>query len=297
MTGRMQVKLNILMEDDKMKNVLVVAVSLMLLGMGATFVHAGVSPDADLKIYQDYFKKRFPDFKAENYSLGMYNFNEDKRSQWEAIMEFPPYEVVVEKGEELFTTPFKNGKTYADCLENGGIGIAHTYPRFDAKTGKVKTLSMEINGCRESNGEKALNLLKGDLPTMLAYLAETSRGKPIEITVPDDPRALAVYEDGKRIYFTRRGPRGFACYSCHWEAAGSRIRGNELSPAIGQATNFPAYRSKWGAMGPIQRRYKGCMKNVGARPLKAGGEGMNNLEYFHRRLSNGLPSNAPNNRF
>jgi sulfur-oxidizing protein SoxA len=108
---------------------------------------------------------------------------------------------------------------------------------------------------------------------------------------------LAAYEDGKRIYFTRRGPRGFACYNCHWEAAGSRIRGNELSPAVGQASNFPAYRSKWGAIGPIQRRYKGCMQNVGARPLKEGGEAMNNLEYFHRRLSNGLPSNAPNNRF
>ena len=75
-----------------MKNVLVAAMSLMLLGIGATSVLAGVSPDTDLEIYQDYFKKRFPDFKAENYSLGMYNFNEDKHSQWEAIMEFPPYE-------------------------------------------------------------------------------------------------------------------------------------------------------------------------------------------------------------
>ena len=39
------------------------------------------------------------------------------------------------------------------------------------------------------------------------------------------------------------------------------------------------------------------MKNVGAKPLKEGSDGMNNLEYFHRRLSNGLPSNAPNSRF
>jgi sulfur-oxidizing protein SoxA len=280
-----------------MKYILAAIAYLLLPGMGATPAVAEPSPDADLEIYRDYFKKRFPDFTAENYSLGMYNFNEDKRSQWEAIMDFPPYEVVVETGEKLFNTPFKNGKTYAECLQNGGIGIAHTYPRFDAETGKIKTLSMAINECREANGETALNLLKGDLPAMLAYLAETSRGKPIDIEVPDDPRALAAYQDGKRIYFTRRGPRGFACYHCHWEAAGSRIRGNELSPAIGQATNFPAYRSKWGAMGPIQRRYKGCMRNVGAKPLKEGEEGMNNLEYFHRRLSNGLPSNAPNNRF
>lgn len=280
-----------------MKTFIVPAICLAILSTGATPVLAESSPAADLEVYQEYFKKRFPDFTAENYSLGMYNFNEDKRSQWEAIMEFPPYETVVDKGEQLFNTPFKNGKTYADCLENGGIGISQTYPRFDAKSGKIRTLSMEINDCRESNGEKPLKLLKGDLPTILAYLAETSRGKPLEITVPDDDRALAAYEDGKRIYFTRRGPRGFACYNCHWEAAGGRIRGNELSPAIGQATNFPAYRSKWGAMGPIQRRYKGCMKNIGAKPLKEGSDAMNNLEYFHRYLSNGYPSNAPNNRF
>ncbi|MCP4043047.1 MAG: sulfur oxidation c-type cytochrome SoxA [Gammaproteobacteria bacterium] len=284
-------------EDQKVKYLLALATALLLLGIGSTAATAGVDPEADLKAYKAYFKERFPSYGPREFSLGMYNYNDDKRAQYEAIMEFPPYEIVVEKGEELFNTPFKNGKTYAGCLENGGVGISHTYPRFDSKSGKVKTLSMELNECRKKNGEKPLKLLKGTLPTLLAYMAETSRGKPIAITVPDDPRALAVYEDGKRIYFTRRGPRGFACYNCHWAAAGSRIRGNELSPARGQAGNFPSYRSKWGAMGPIQRRYKGCMKNVGAKPLKPGGEGMNNLEYFHRRLSNGLPSSAPNNRF
>jgi len=258
---------------------------------------AYAGPDEDLETYQAYFRQHFPDFGPENFLMGMYNFNADKRRQWEEIMEFPPYEFVIEKGEKLFNTPFRNGKGYADCLENGGIGIAHTYPRFDPHKGRVMTLSMEINQCREKNGEKPLGLLKGDLPALLAYLAETSRGQPVDIQVPDEPRALAAYEDGKRIYFTRRGPRGFACYHCHWETAGQRIRGNELSPAIGQAANFPAYRSKWGALGPIQRRYKGCMKNVGAKPLKAGSTGMNNLEYFHRRLSNGLPSNAPAARF
>jgi sulfur-oxidizing protein SoxA len=227
----------------------------------------------------------------------MYNFSKDKRAQWETIMEFPPYEMAVEEGQTLFETPFKNGKSYSDCFENGGIGIAHTYPQFDSESGKVMTLGMAINDCRVKNGEEALDLLKGPLVYIEAYMAESSRGKPIDITVPDDPRALAAYEEGKRIYFTRRGPRAFACYHCHWEAAGSRIRGNELSPAIGQAANFPAYRSKWGEMGSIQRRFKGCVEESGAKPFKPGSEEMANLEYFHRRLSNGIPLNAPNNRF
>lgn len=254
-------------------------------------------PAKDLTIYQEYFKKRFPDFTPEDLSNGMYKFNEDKRTQWQEIMEFPPYEIVVEEGEGLFNKPFNNGNTYADCLENKGIGIAQTYPRFDAATGKVKNLAQELNTCRVKNGEKPLNTLKGELIKVLAYLAETSRGKPVSIAVPDNPKALAAYEDGKRNYFTKRGPRGFACYHCHWEAAGGRIRGNELSPAVGQATHFPTYRSKWGAVGPIQRRYKGCMKNVGAKPLKEDSEAMNNLEYFHTHMSNGIPMNAPGTRF
>jgi sulfur-oxidizing protein SoxA len=132
---------------------------------------------------------------------------------------------------------------------------------------------------------------------ILAYLADTSRGKKINVVVPDDPRALAAYEDGKRIYFTRRGPRAFACYHCHFAAAGSRIRGNELSTAVGQATHFPTYRSKWGGMGTLQRRYKGCMKNIGANPLDVPSEAMDNLEYFHTHMSNGIPMNAPGTRF
>lgn len=255
------------------------------------------SPKEDLIAYQNYFKKKFPNLSAVDLSNGMYNFNQDKRSQWEEIMSFPPYEIAIEDGQELFSTPFKNGKTYASCFDKGGMGIAHTYPRFDKDTGKVKTLAATLNECRIKNGEKPLGYLKGKIASIMAYMADTSRGKVISVEVPNTPMALAAYEDGKRIYFTRRGPRAFACYSCHWEAAGQKIRGNELSAAVGQATHFPAYRSKWGGMGTIQRRYKGCMKNIGAKSIKEQTEAMNNLEYFHTFLSNGIPMNAPGTRF
>ena len=271
---------------------------LIILSLQIAFPETAMAdPQQDLKRYQNYFASKFPDLTQVDFSNGMYNFNTDKRQQWEEIMEFPPYEIAIDKGEELFNTPFENGKRYADCFENGGVAIAHTYPRFDKSSGKVKTLAGELNACRVKNAEKPLKYLKGDLVSILAYMANTSRGKPISISVPNNSRALAAYKDGKRIYFTRRGPRAFACYHCHWEAAGSRIRGNELSTAVGQATHFPTYRSKWGGMGSIQRRYKGCMKNIGAVPLKEQSEGMNNLEYFHTFLSNGIPMNAPGTRF
>jgi len=271
-----------------------------LMFFAVVVIYCGIifaGPEEDLTRYQKFFKERFPDLTPVDLSNGLYNFNEDKLSQYRDIMEFPPYEVAIEEGKELFDKPFANGKTYADCLPNGGKEIAHLYPKFDKSTGKVQTLPGIINECRTQNGEKPLNVLKGELVKVLAYIANTSRGKPISIEIPDDPRALAAYEQGKQIYFTRRGQFDFACYHCHWEASGQRVRGNELSPAIGQAANFPVYRSKWGEIGSIQRRYKGCMNNIGAEPLKEQSEAMNNLEYFHTYLSNGVPLNAPNSRF
>jgi sulfur-oxidizing protein SoxA len=276
-------------------NRILTCIGVLMVWLSSNAAVAG--PGDDLQKYQAFFKARFPDLSLTDLSYGMYNFSKDKRNQYDAIMEFPPYEVAIEEGEELYNTPFANGKSYTDCLPNKGIGIAQLYPKFDKASGKVKTLEGLINECRKRNGEKPLNVLKGNLAKILAYLADTSRGKPISIEIPDDPRAVAAYEQGKQIYFTRRGPRDFACYHCHWEASGMRIRGNELSPAVGQAANFPVYRSKWGEMGTIQRRYKGCMKNIGAVPLKAQSEAMNNLEYFHTYLSNGIPYNAPNSRF
>lgn len=279
--------------DRTLRAILVLtAICFVTLSLGAQ-----AQPNKDLESYRTYFQKRFPNLDREALANGIYNFNDDKRSQWEDIMQFPPYEVAVEEGQELFETAFKNGRSYTDCLQNKGLAIAHTYPRFDKKSGKVITLAGEINACRLSNGEKPLPYLKGDMAKILAYLAETSRGKEINIVVPNDPKAIAAFEDGKRIYFTRRGPREFACYHCHWQASGSRIRGNELSTAVGQATHFPTYRSKWGGMGTLQRRYKGCMKNVGAVPVKEQTEAMNNLEYFHTFLSNGIHMNAPGTRF
>ena len=255
------------------------------------------SPQEDLKAYQGYFTTRFPDFKLSDFSNGSYNFNPDKLSQYEDIMQFPPYTEGLEEGEALFKKPFKNGKTLGSCFDNNGEGIAQNYPMFDPKSGKVQTLARAINECLESNNEKTLDYLKGNLVKILAYMADTSRGKPINVVIPNDPRALKAYEDGKRVYFTRRGPMDFACSHCHWDASGQRIRGNELSPALGQAANFPVYRSKWGDIGTLQRRFKGCMNNIGAVPLKVPSEAMDNLEYFHTYLSNNVPLNAPNSRF
>jgi sulfur-oxidizing protein SoxA len=56
------------------------------------------------------------------------------------------------------------------------------------------------------------------------------------------------------------------------------------------------YRSKWGTVGTLHRRFSGCNKQVRAKPFKAQGEEYRNLEYFLTAMSNGLNLNGPGSR-
>jgi len=257
---------------------------------------ADASPDQDLKEFRAYFKKRFPTVPFNDYVNGVYALDKEARSQWESIEDFPPYEISIEDGKKLFTTPFKNGKTYASCFPNDGIGIRQNYPMFDTAKGEVVTLESAINACREVNGEKPLALKKGAIADISAYMAYTSRGKKMNVVIPNDPRALAAYERGKQHFYAKRGQLNMACADCHIHNAGNHVRADLLSPALGHVTHFPVYRSKWGEMGTLHRRYGGCNEQVRAKSYPAQGDEYKALEYFHSYMSNGLEVNGPGSR-
>jgi len=278
-----------------MKKLLIIMAAIGLIGGTPMVAQAG--PAEDQKAFQEYFHKKFPNLKFDDFADGIYALDKQLRSEWEQIMEFPPYELTLEEGEKLFNTPFKNGKTYASCFKNGGKGIAQMYPYFDTKSGQVKTIELEINECRQKNGEKPLGYKKGPIVAISAYIHNMARGERTNVQVPNDPRAIAAYEKGKQIYYARRGQLNFSCAHCHLETSGMFIGGNLLSPALGQTSHWPAYRSKWGAVGTIHRRYTGCNKQVRAKPFKGQSEEYRDLQYFHTYMSNGIPLNAPGTRF
>ena len=74
------------------------------------------------------------------------------------------------------------------------------------------------------------------------------------------------------------------------------LRSELLGPALGQPTHFPIYRSKWGNMGTLHRRYSGCNKQVRAKPFKNQSDEYRALEYFHTYMSNGIEANGPGAR-
>jgi sulfur-oxidizing protein SoxA len=259
------------------------------IALGAASVHA--TPEGDRQELAKIYSSKYPNIKFEDYVYGALAFDADSKAQYDAIMEFPPFESDIEKGRKMWETPFKNGKTYASCLPSGGNQIAGNYPMFDEAQGKVVTLEGVINACRTANGEEAYKL--NDMKTigiLTAYMRTLSNGMIMNIKV-ESPKAVAAYEAGKKTFYSRSGQLNFACASCHVQNAGNRLRSELISPAIGHAVHWPVFRggdNLW----TLQQRYDGCFKQVRAVPPPIGGTVMNNLEYFHSSLSNGLPMKA-----
>lgn len=252
------------------------------------------SVKADIKAFQNYFKKKFPNLSFNDFSKGPYAMSKDKKLQFDDIMEFPPFEDHVEKGKALWKKPFKNGKTYSSCFKGKDKTIRTKFPRWNSAKGKVDTLEAAIINCRVKNGEKKIGSGKGKLAWMSAYLTGIAKGQVINVIVPKgDKKALAAYKQGKKEFYAKRGQLNLSCANCHVDYPGQRIRGNTLSPALGQITHFPVWRGKWAkkkgdGFGTIQRRYGGCNKQVRAKPRKRQKATYSNLEYFHTAMSNGM---------
>ncbi|SMN01633.1 sulfur oxidation protein SoxA [uncultured Candidatus Thioglobus sp.] len=278
-----------------MKKLITTIAAAALLSSTAVFsVQQSSVVQADIDAFQGYFKKRFPDLSLNDFSKGPYAMSKDKKLQFDAIMEFPPFEDLVEKGGELWKKPFKNGKTYSSCFSGGDETIRTQYPQWNAKKGKVVGLEQALLECRVKNGEKKIGSGKGKLAWISAYLTTIAEGQVINVIVPEgDVKALAAYNAGKKFFYAKRGQLNLSCANCHVGTAGQRIRGNTLSPALGQITHFPVWRGKWAkkkgdGFGTIQRRYGGCNKQVRAKPFKRQKDEYSNLEFFHTVMSNGM---------
>jgi sulfur-oxidizing protein SoxA len=270
-----------------MKTLLLALASAGIL-LGTMAAHAG--PEQDREKIVNYFENKYPDIKIKDYIYGALAFDPDAMSQYNSIMEFPPFLDEVAQGKKLWETPLKDGTTYAACLPNGGKMIAGNYPMFDEAKGKVVTFEDLLNQCRVEHGDEAYSHTSKDMGLLLAYARSLSDGMKMNIKV-DSPAALQAYEDGKHTYYARAGQLNFSCASCHIQEAGNRLRSELLSPVVGQATHWPVFRGG-DKLVTLQERYAGCFKSVRQVPDKPGSTRFNNLEYFHSYLSNGLEMQA-----
>ena len=275
---------------------LMISVALLAITFNPFLIVQASSPSEDTEALRGYFKKTLgEEVNLDDFINGTYALNEDARSQWEDIEEFPPYEIALEKGAEIWDKKFKNGKSFSSCFGSDITNVRAKYPYHDEEKDTVVTLEGDINKCLTDNGEKPFKWKKGNIAAVSAHIAYAGRGNKIDVQ-PKTEKAKAWYKKGKQFFYAKRGQLNLACADCHVYYANRRVRGETLSPALGHVSHFPVFRSKWGNLGTLHRRYAGCNSQVRAKPFKAQSDEYRALEYFQAVMSNGLELNGPGSR-
>jgi sulfur-oxidizing protein SoxA len=248
--------------------------------------------DASAKLERDrlvaFFTARFPGVPLDDYIYGALIGNPGGREQYEQIMEFPPFVGDLEAGKKIWETPFRNGKTFADCFPNRGRNALANYPYYDDKLDRVVTFENALNACLTANNEAALEYgARAPMGVLQAYARTLSDGQRIHVRL-ETPGAKAKYDAGKALFYRRLGQLNASCAGCHVYNAGKIMRMEVLSPVLGHATHWPIFRGGEELM-TFQGRIKRCMEQMRAAPFGFDSEEWNNLEFYLSYLSNGLP--------
>ena len=124
---------------------------------------------------------------------------------------------------------------------------------------------------------------------MAAFIRNQSKGMKLNVAIDGD--AAPFYAKGEEFYMQRRGGLDMACKNCHMDYPGVKIRANVLTN--GMPNGFPTYRLKWQKIGSLHRRFRGCNKQVRAKPQSYGHDDYVNLELYLAWRGKGLEGEAP----
>lgn len=200
----------------------------------------------------------------------------------------------VEHGEEVWNeVNGAAGKSCATCHNDASEsmkGVGATYPKIEKDTGKLTNVEDRVNRCLTENMKaKKWKYDSRNMLGVVSYVKRQSHGESVNVKI--DGAAVPWFEKGKAFYNQRRGQLDMACSNCHVDNAGKMIRANTLSQ--GQGNGFPTYRLKWQKPGSLHRRFRGCNKQVRAKPFKTGSDEYLALELYVMHRAQGLPVETP----
>ena len=199
----------------------------------------------------------------------------------------------IDRGRDLFRAVQDTNPSCASCHGDDGeglMGVAATYPAWDAQSGRVLNLEAQINACRERHQiQPTLDYESDDLLALTAYVAHLSNGTPISVQLT--PELQAAHDAGEAYFFTRRGQFNLACAQCHNDNWGKQLRGDTISQ--GHGNGFPAYRLEWQSLGSLHRRLQDCDTGVRAEPMPLGSDTYTALEVYLAVRASGLDIEAP----
>lgn len=209
-----------------------------------------------------------------------------------------PGMTAVEEGRVEFHRPGVNDKTCATCHgENGSkfdLKKIASYPVYNKEFEKPFTLQEQINFCGEEHLDNVPYVYDCvDLVEIEAYVRHLARGEKVNVTITKELKPF--YEKGKKIYNTRYGQMNMACFVCHDQYAGKKLRGQVLSQ--GHSNGFPLYRLGSGKMTSLHSRIKECFISFRAEPFHPGSIELISLELYLHKRGNGLKIETPAVRY
>jgi sulfur-oxidizing protein SoxA len=204
-----------------------------------------------------------------------------------------PAMLSVLEGEALWSaSPPGGAPACAGChgdARSSMSGAAARHPAFDVATGQAITLEGRIRSCRtERQKAEPFAWESRELLALAAFVALQSRGMRIS---PSDPRIAPAVAQGRELYGQRLGRLNLACRHCHDDNAGQRLGSAPIPEA--HPTAYPIYRLEWQSLGSLQRRLRGCLTGVRARPYLYGSPEMVALESYLRDRAAGMMIESP----
>jgi len=169
-------------------------------------------------------------------------------------------------------------------------GVAARYPAFNEGVGRPIDLEERINLCRrEHQNAPPLAFESRELLALTAYVANQSRGMPIEIAEEDRMRPFLAA--GEALFRQRQGQLNLSCAICHDDQWGRRL-GGALIPQ-GHPTGYPLYRLEWQGLGSLQRRLRNCIFGLRAEPYPYGAPEYVELELYLMWRARGMKLETP----
>jgi len=260
--------------------------------------------ESEISEFQTYFKQKFPTVPVETFSLGVYALPQYARQKIsrDLLGIIPPYLHALPKLIETLNQKSGASQSIAECLAR--YPGAHSFPYYFGD--RAITTERAIVDCMESSGLSDAAANPDKIAGLSAAYQAQFRGDAIAVDYSDSGMRR-IYQKGKKLFWSRRGQHNFSCASCHVRNAGNRIRGDVLSPALGQSTSFPVYSparvrglnsesSKNEVWLSLHNQYSLCYIRSGAAPLAEQSPDYIALEVYQSIMDTGLPINSPDFR-
>lgn len=240
-----------------------------------------------------------PEHMSENldtiYSGWRFRSNETQQMQMDDF-DNPAFAFVENAMDRWTTVEGTKGHSCASChgpIDEAMEGVRAEYPKWNEERGKVYTLPMAVNRCREEQmGAAPLKYTSQSMVELEALISTRSRGMPVNVKI--DGPAKETWEKGKELYYQRTGQLELSCANCHEDNYGKMIRADHLSQ--GQINGFPTYRLKNAKLNSTHARFKGCVRDTRAQTYSPGSEEFIALELYVASRGNGLSVEAPSVR-